>query len=499
MNNLYIFSPEKIGTISPNIYGHFAEHLGGVIYDGMWVGESSNVPNIKGFRAELVEKLKAINPPILRWPGGCFAETYDWRDGIGPRDKRPVRLNWWTTHGDRREPNEVGTDEFVYFCRLIGAEPYIAANVTTLKPLDIRDWIDYCNSPRGTTTYAKLREQNGNPEPFGVKYWGVGNETWGGGGNMTAEVYAHEYRRYAMIMSNTDPSIKLIGSGANANDFSWTKRFMEVFSTSDKIMSYFSLHYYCWGSGNPVAFNTNEWYQQLVQAAGIENCLRRHWNYICGFGMEKYAKLCIDEWGAWHPEGSGPSKGYNLFEQQSSMRDAMVAALTLNIFNNNCDKVAIAAVAQLVNCLHSLFLASGPNLITTPTYHVFDMYKGHQGGEAVKTVVDNNEDITFTSPVNGRESHINKLSYSASIKDGKLTLTVANLSHDTSEVLQLVPIGIKLAGTAQIGILTHSDYHAHNTFEDPENVKAEYKSIDISDGVLTIPAASIIALTADII
>jgi len=499
MNKLYIFTPDKLGTISPGIYGHFSEHLGGVIYDGIWVGEGSDVPNIRGFRAELVEKLKAINPPMLRWPGGCFAEIYDWRDGIGPREKRPVRINWWHNHDHRYEPNEVGTDEFIFFCRLIGAEPYIAANITSMTPLDIRDWIDYCNTPNGITTYAKLREENGNPEPFNVKYWGVGNETWGGGGNMTPEVYAHEYRKYATIMSNTDPTIKLIGSGANSIDYSWTKRFMEIFASSDKIMSYFSLHYYCGSSGHPTEFTVDEWYQLLSQAAGIEYCLRRHWNYICGFGMERHAKLAIDEWGAWHPEGSGPSKGYNLFEQQNTMRDAMIAALTLNIFNNNCDKVEIAAIAQLVNNLHTLFLASGHNLITTPTYHIFDMYKGHQGGEAIRTAVDKNEDITFKNPNNGRESHIPKLSFSASIKDSKLTLTIANLSHDTSEVLSLEPIGIKLADSAQIGILTHTDYHAHNTFEDPENVKAEYKTADISDGVVTVPAASIVAITVDIV
>lgn len=499
MNNLYIFSPDKLGTISPYIYGHFSEHIGGVIYDGIWVGEKSDVPNIRGFRAELVEKLKAIDPPMLRWPGGCFAETYDWRDGIGPRNKRPVRINWWHQHDHRYEPNEVGTDEFIFFCRLIGAEPYIAANITTTTPLDIRDWIDYCNTPNGLTTYAKLRESNGNPEPFNVKYWGVGNETWGGGGDMTPEVYAHIYRKYAVIMSNTAPDLKLVGSGANSTDYSWTKEFMEVFAKSSRIMNYFSLHFYCGSSGHPTEFNTDEWYQLLSQANDIEYCLKRHWNYICGYGMEKYSKLAIDEWGAWHPGGSGPSKGYNLFEQQNTMRDALVAALTLNIFNNNCDKVEIGAIAQLVNNLQSLFLSAGHNLITTPTYHVFDLYKGHQGGVALRTAVDKNDDIIFKNPRNGSENHISKLSFSASLKDNKLTITVANLSADTSEILHLAPIGIKIGSSAEIGILSHVDCHAHNTFENPENVKAVYKNIDITDGNVTVPAASAVCLTVDIL
>ncbi len=499
MNKLYIFYPEKLGTISSEIYGHFSEHIGGVIYDGIWVGENSDIPNIRGFRAELVEKLKKIKPAILRWPGGCFAETYDWRDGIGPRDKRPVRINWWHQNDHRYEPNEVGTDEFVYFCRLIGAEPYFAANITSTTPLDIRDWIDYCNTPNGLTTYAKLREANGNPEPFNIKYWGVGNETWGGGGNMTPEMYAHEYRKYAVVMNNSAPDLQLIGSGANHSDYNWTKNFMEVFANSDRAMKYFSLHYYCGSSGNPTEFNTNEWYQLLSQANSIDYSLNRHWSYIRGFGMENHARLAIDEWGTWHPGGSGPSKGYNLFEQQNTMRDAMVAALTLNIFNNNCDKVKIATIAQLVNNLQSLFLAGGDNLIATPTYHVFDLYKGHQEGEAVKTAVDNNEEILFSNPRDGRESHISKLSVSASHKNGKMTITIANLSADTSEKLCLAPIGIKLGGNVEIGILTHSDYHAHNTFENAENVKAEYKTVELTDGVITVPAASIVCVTADIL
>ena len=222
MNKVYLTFPKKRGTISPSLYGVLAEHIGGVIYDGIYVGENSNVENIKGFRKFIIEKMKEAGVSIVRWPGGCFAETYDWKDGIGPKENRPIRRNWWAVNDNRLENNEVGTDEFLQFCELCEAEPYVAANMTSTTPLDIRDWVDYCNSPAGSTTMAKLREENGHKEPYNVKYWGVGNETWGGGGNMTAERTAMEFRRYGVIMNNTCPEIKLIGCGANAFDYAWT-------------------------------------------------------------------------------------------------------------------------------------------------------------------------------------------------------------------------------------------------------------------------------------
>ena len=225
MKNLYIMLPEKIGTIGKNIYGQFAEHIGGVMYDGLWVGEDSPVPNIGGWRTEAVEKLRAIHVPVLRWPGGCFAETYHWRDGIGPREKRPTRLSWWGYEDGRTESNAVGTHEFVHLCRLIGAEPYFAVNITTMTPMDARDWMDYCNSPRGSTTLALEREKNGDPEPFGVRYWGVGNETWGGGGEMSAVNYAHEYRKYAAVLYDLTRYMggELFVSGTNGLEADWAR------------------------------------------------------------------------------------------------------------------------------------------------------------------------------------------------------------------------------------------------------------------------------------
>lgn len=366
MKNLYVMFPEELGCIAPEIYGHFAEHIGGVIYDGIWVGKDSPVENVHGLRKYLLDKLKEVAPPVMRWPGGCYAETYDWRDGIG--NNRPKRLNWWTNWDQRLEPNEVGTHEFMDFCEQLGTQPYFAANITSVTPLHIRNWVDYCNSPEGTTTLAQERAENGHPEPFGIRYWGIGNENWGGGGNMDPTVYAHEYRRFSALVNNIPGDKVLIACGPNADDYHWTNRFMEAMADSEKHMQGFSLHYYCGWAGDPVNFTRDQWYQQLKQAERMEEILNRHWSIIKGYGMEEHAKLVIDEWGCWHPDGSGPSRGGNLFEQQSTMRDAAVTALSLNIFNNNCEKIRMANVAQLVNNLHALFLASGENCIVTPTY-----------------------------------------------------------------------------------------------------------------------------------
>ncbi len=477
MDKIYLIRPETLGTVNPDIYGVFAEHIGGVIYDGIYVGEDSPVENIRGFRREIIDKLVAARIPLIRWPGGCFAEIYDWRDGIGPREKRPVRVSWWTEHDGRYEPNLVGTDEFLDFCSLCNAKPYIAANLTSMTPLDIRDWVDYCNSPEGSTTMAKLRAENGHPAPYDVKLWGVGNENWGGGGNMTPEFYTNEYRRYATIMDNSAKGLELIACGSNAADYNWTHGLMKGISEKWGKMNGYAFHYYCGGAGDPVNFTADEWNDLVGRALRMEELIDRHWSIIKAYDKTGMARLCIDEWGCWHPGGTGPSKGFNLFEQQSTMRDAVITALTLNIFNNNCDKVRLAAVAQLVNNLHCLFLSGGENCICTPTYHVFDMFKTHQGGEAIRVLTDK------------------KVSASASLKDGKLTLTLANLTPDTDLELSPEMCGMKL-GRGEVTLLQGDDIHAHNTFESPERVKPV--TFGLSEK-LTLPRGSVMTVIAEVL
>lgn len=506
MLNLHIHGDDPIAAAAPELYGHFAEHIGGVIYDGIWVGRDSKVPNINGFRKEIVEKLRAIHAPVVRWPGGCFAEIYDWRDGIGPVEERPTRINWWWKNDGRYEPNTVGTHEFCEFCQLIGAEPYFAANITATTPLDIRDWVDYCNSPAGTTTLAKLREKNGSKEPFNVRYWGVGNETWGGGGNMTGEMYAHEYRKYSVIMDNTAKGLELICSGANHADWHWPNDTLRILEPSEKHMSGLSLHFYCGQAGHPLTFTEEEWYRQLRQALDIERAIQRNWGFVVGYGMEKWARLVIDEWGCWHRGGTGPSTTMqnwgiepapnnpdgveNLFEQQSTMRDAMVAAATLNIFNNHAEKIKMATVAQLVNNLHALFLSGGEYCICTPTYHVFDMMQNHMGGTVLR--------ISGSHGTIERDRYsVPNLSSSASVKDGKLTVTLANLSMTEAADVNLCPDAMELADTAEYIVLTSADPHDCNTYDEPEKVHL-VRETRAFDGKVTVPPYSVVTVVAAI-
>lgn len=480
MKKIYLVYPKKKGTIAPEIYGHFSEHIGGVFYDGLWVGKDSKIPNINGFRKDLIEKFKAINPPVLRWPGGCYAEVYDWRDGIG--ENRPTRINWWDYRDGRKESNEVGTHEFIDFCEAVGTKPYFAANLTSMTPMHIRNWMDYCLSPKGSTTLALEREKNGHAEPFDIPYWGVGNENWGGGGNMRPEFYADECRRYAEIMHNAFPAVELYACGSDSSKFDWTHG---TIPNLPKHTTGFAMHYYCGRAGDPLTFSVEDWELMMVKAQKMEEILLRNWNIICAHGKQNELKLVIDEWGCWHPDGSGPSKGYNLFEQQSTMRDAMVSALTLNIFNNHCDKIRMANVAQLVNNLHALFLAGGENCIVTPTYHVFDMYKGHQGAEAIEAIVTNNED--FASSV----------SVSASVKGDKILVTLGNLSCTEDTEISLEGVGIGLGGNGKITLLANEDMHAHNTFENPDTVTPTTLDFDLTKAFV-LPKAGIAAIELEI-
>jgi len=484
---------KSIGTISPMIYGHFSEHIGGVFYDGLWVGENSEVENVRGFRKALVDSFRKINPPVLRWPGGCFAETYDWRDGIGPRDQRPERVNWWYSWDKRTESNQVGTHEFVDFCRMVGAEPYIAANMTSTTPLHIRNWMEYCNFPAGASTLARERGDNGDVEPLNVKYWGIGNENWGGGGQMTPEMYTREYIRYSAVCNSVGKgTMNLIMCGANGHDVEWTRRIMREWADRpyhEAPTWGVSVHYYCGTAGWPQNFTDDQWYQQLFQADFMRRIVDDHRAAMDEFDPDRKIGMVIDEWGCWHKDGSGPSNGYNLFEQQSSMRDAMVAAMTLNLFNNRCDVVAMANVAQLCNNLHSLYLAGGEHFVETPNYHVFDMFKTHQGGRQIAA--------TLHTDVIEREGFrpMELVSASASEKDGKITITLANLCLDEAQEVSLTAIGGSIAGEAEITTLHHEDVHACNTFEAPRTVVPTVRNVTLTeDAVIEIPAAGIVSI-----
>jgi len=484
------------GTISPLIYGHFSEHIGGVFYDGLWVGEDSPIENIRGFRKALVDSFRKINPPVLRWPGGCFAETYDWRDGVGPREKRPTRVGWWYYHDKRTESNQVGTHEFMDFCRMVGAQPYFAANMTTQSALEIRNWMEYCNFPAGVTTLADERAANGDEEPFDVSLWGVGNENWGGGGNMTPEMYAREYVRYATVCANLQPEkLKLIMCGANAMDVDWTRRVMKEWATATNGTAPawgMATHYYCGTAGNPQDFTDDQWYEMMFKADVMRRIVDEHRAAMDCFDPDRKVALVIDEWGCWHKDGTGPSKGYNLFEQQSCMRDAVVAALTLNLFNNRCDVVKMANIAQLCNNLHSLYLAGGENFVETPNYHIFDMFKTHQGGRQI--------DASVHCDVLERDSYrpLETLSASASEKDGKVTVTLANLNLTESQKVKLTFVGGECRGSAVMTVLSHEDPHTCNTFENPiAVVPASYEMLFTGNDEIEVPAAGVVSIVIE--
>ena len=364
---------EPLGTISPNIYGHFTEDLGGVIYDGIWVGENSKIANVNGIRKSLIDHMRTIKAPVVRYPGGCFADSYDWRDGVGPRDKRPRRPNFWANRDPKQpanhkyNPNQFGTNEFAQFCKLVGAEPYLAANVRSLPAQDFVQWVDYCNSPTGSTTLAETRGAAGYKEPFNVKYWGVGNESWGCGGNFAPAEYAMEFRRYATWVPGFGQELKFIASGPDGDRYSWTSGFFEAMAKKDPHFSTpwgWALHMYAWnlsrgrtndwdkGKGDAVNFDATDWYELLLEGQKIETLIERHWQIMGQTDKEHRVKLVVDEWGPWYRPGSEATPG-DALEQMPTLRDAVFSGMTLDIFNRHPEKVAMANCAQLINCLNS--------------------------------------------------------------------------------------------------------------------------------------------------
>jgi alpha-N-arabinofuranosidase len=508
---------EPVGTIAPEIYGHFVEHLGGVVYDGIWVGENSPVPNLGGLRKQLVDALKRVKPGMIRWPGGCFADQYDWRDGTGPREMRPKRTNFWAEAGEwpkggRRDgpqsfdPNTFGTVEFARFCQHVGAQPYFAANLRSLPAQEFWRWVEYCNSPASATTLGALRAADGLPAPIGVRYWGVGNESWGCGGNFDPEDYATEFNRYTAWVPSYGVSPALIGSGPNGGNMDWTRRFFAKLARTDTLgrLWGWAMHNYAWnasagrtnewaaGKRDALKFDTEQYYELLHEADRMEALITAHWAVMAESDPRHRSKLVVDEWGAWHSSGTEPFPEA-LIGQQNTMRDAVLAALTLDTFNRHADKVAMAAIAQLVNCLQSLFLAHEDKFCLTPTYHVFDMYSAHQGARSVRTVV--------ASPANqylrnGKPATMRGLNGSASVNGSQVTLTITNPSMDQPREAEIQIHGGTPKSAAGVTLAT-SDPHAHNTFADSSAVEPRAVAVTLKGAAIVhqFPPASVTRLT----
>lgn len=513
-SRIEVLFDEPLGTISPNIYGHFAENLGGVLYDGIWVGEKSRVANIDGLRKELIEHMRKIKAPVIRYPGGCFADSYDWRDGIGPAEKRPRRTNFWANDetekapaSHRYDPNAVGTNEFVHFCKLIGAEPYLAANVKSLPASAFYQWVEYCNAPAGSTTLADARAAAGYVEPFHVKYWGVGNESWGCGGEFTPQEYAVEFRRYSTWLPRYGDELHLIASGPNVDDWNWTREFLaEVLRKGPgglRRIYGMALHHYAWnlsrgktqnweaGKGEAVKFDSVDWYELLREGERMEGLVTGHWQVLSELDHDHHIKLVVDEWGPWYRPGSEATPG-DLLEQMPTLRDAVFSGMTLDIFNRHPEKIAMTNCAQLINCLNSLYLAHEDKFVITPVGRVFELYASHQGGAALRTI--------FSAPNLHYDRDAKPASFwglrgSASVHDKELTITAVNPSTTEPRLAEIALRGAMVKST-NMTFLSNSDIHVHNTFEQQDVVVPQTKVLSLNGGSLVVefPPACVAAL-----
>jgi alpha-L-arabinofuranosidase len=485
--SIRVYPKEGTQQISKHIYGHFAEHLGTCIYGGLWVGPDSDIPNTNGYRNDVVNALKKLQIPNLRWPGGCFADTYHWRDGIGPKENRPKLVN--TNWGGTLEDNSFGTHEFLNLCELLGCEPYVSLNVGSGTVEEMAEWVEYMTAEEGPM--ATLRRQNGRDKAWKVKFIGIGNESWGCGGNMRPEYYADQYRRYTTYCRNfSGNSLFKIASGASDYDYNWTEVLMRDVGGR---MNGLSLHYYTvanWGhKGSATDFDKDDYYATMGKCLEIEDVMKKHIIIMNKYDPKKNVALMLDEWGAWWDEEPGTINGH-LF-QQNTMRDAFVAALTLNVFNKYTDRLKMTNIAQIVNVLQSMILTNGPKMLLTPTYHVFEMYKVHQ--DATYLPMDL---MCDKAKVKG-DREIPMLSASAS-KDanGKIHITLANVDIDNVQNVSLDLQGEKISGVSG-RILTSASINDHNTFEKPEYVKpAEFKGATVEKGQLKIalPPMSIVVL-----
>lgn len=448
----YLINPnQKIATINKNIYGHFSEHLGRCIYEGLYVGEDSNIPNVNGIRCDVVDALKEINIPVLRWPGGCFADDYHWKDGIGPKENRKKMINYnW---GGGVEDNSFGTKEFFELCRQLGCEAYINGNVGSGTVQEMSEWVEYMTFD-GISPMAQLRKENGNEKPWQVPFFGVGNENWGCGGHMTPEFYADQFRRYANFVRQYNPEkpICKIACGPCNDDYNWTETLMKK---AGGYMDAISLHYYVLNRLYDATDFTKEEYNDVIDKAyRIDELITRHEEIINRYDPQRRIGLIVDEWGTWFKaeRGTNPSFLY----QQNTMRDAMVAGITLNIFNKHCSRVRMANIAQVANVLQAMVLTDGEKMLLTPTYYVFKMYKEHQQNTLLGSFI--------TTPQFTEGGKAPQLVESASLRDdGTIISTIVNTSADISAEIECQIADFKVKQiTAEILTGNMGD---HNTFE----------------------------------
>ncbi len=479
----YLINPnQKIATINKNIYGHFSEHLGRCIYEGLYVGEDSSIPNVNGMRCDVVNALKDIKIPVLRWPGGCFADEYHWKDGIGPKETRKKMIN--THWGGVVEDNSFGTHEFFELCEQLNCDAYVNGNLGSGTVQEMSEWVEYMTFD-GVSPMAELRKANGREQPWKVKFFGVGNENWGCGGNMTAEHYADEYRRYATYVRNysRENLIEKIACGANAFDYNWTEVLMKQ---ARRQMNGLSLHYYTGFRNRFTATEiSSDNYREIIEAAyKIKELVATNCGIMDRYDPAKRVGLIVDEWGTWYDVEPGTNPGF--LYQQNTMCDAIVAGLTLNVFNKHCDRVKMANIAQMVNVLQAMVLTDGEEMLLTPTYHVFKMYSDHQENTLLGSFITNNK--------SSEGGIAPQLIESASMReDGTIVSTIVNTSVDTVAEIHCQIADFKLKDVSA-EILTGS-FNAHNTFERKNEVDTcAFSDVEkLEDGFKTvIPPCSVV-------
>lgn len=490
-NTVVLNKDTSTHIIDRNIYGHFAEHLGHCIYGGFYVGEANKkIPNTNGIRNDVVVALKKLKIPNLRWPGGCFADTYHWKDGIGPKNKRPTMVNkWW---GGVTEDNSFGTHDFLNMCEMLGAEPYMAANIGSGTVQELIDWVQYV-SFEGESPMSKLRRENGRDKPWNVKFWGVGNEAWGCGGNMRPEYYADLYRKYATFISgwsNDDNKIYRIAAGANSANYNWTETLMKNIPLG--MIEGIGLHHYAvidWRKkGSATDFSAQEYFTTMQRTLLMDEIISKNEAILDKFDPRKKVGLVVDEWGGWYDVEPGANPGF--LYQQNTMRDAMIAGTTLNIFNNHSARVRMANLAQTINVLQAVILTNEEKMILTPTYHVMEMYNVHQDANYLPITLQSNDYKVGNDKLPA---------VSVSASKNKAGLTHISLVNIDLEKAQDVSIDVsKYNLTSVTGrMLSSAKIQDHNTFDNPEKIKpALFPGAFIKNNLLSLklPPFSVVVL-----
>ncbi len=472
---------DKKSKINKEIYSNFSEHLGRCIYDGIYVGEDSDIPNIEGFRKDVVEAFKELKLPVLRWPGGCFADEYHWKDGIGEKSKRKhlINSNW----GHVVEDNSFGTHEFMRFCELVGCEPYISGNVGSGTVQELAEWVEYITFD-DLSPMSELRRKNGKERAWKLKYLGIGNESWGCGGNMSPEYYCDQFRRYATFCREySGNKLFKIACGPNADDYNWTEVCMKKITPWN--MNGLSLHYYTiptgdWNrKGSALEFDSSEYYSTLKSTLRMEELVTRHGEIMNRYDPEHKVGLIVDEWGCWYDVE--PDTNPAFLYQQNTMRDAIVAAINLNIFNRHSDRVYMANIAQAVNVLQAILFTEGTKTVRTPTFHAFELFKAHMENTLIYSHIEN-EEVSEGVPA---------LSQSASINEaGEMVITLANCTLDRE-------YSVDIGGVCEInyakGRILTGEVHACNNFDSPENVVIKTLDVKVSGGkaAVVLPACSV--------